>query len=219
MLRDRLGAGSPVALRVGTAGLAGLGTAFGAGLNTQRAYAPAVGWITTALVYLAWTWAVTWRMDAAATKQHALFHERDGTRHTAHVIVMIASMASLGGVAYLLKATSQPGNPDLAAGVVGILSVFASWFTIHTVYMLRYARLYYNAPQPEDPGIDFEGNPPTYVDFAYLAFTIGMCYSLSDNGVSNRKLRIAVLSQAMVSYVLGTVIIAITLNLVGGLAG
>ncbi len=218
MLTDRLGAGSPVAVRVGTAGLAGGGMAWATETQTKLAYAPAVGWITTAAVYLAWTWAVTWRMDAAATREHALFHERDGTRHTAHVIVMIASLASLGGVAYLLYATS--GNkPDLAAGIVGVLSVFASWFTIHTVYMLRYARLYYNAPDPKAPGIDFEGDPPTYFDFAYLAFTVGMCFSLSDNGVNSRKLRMTVLSQAMVSYLLGTVIIAITLNLVGGLAG
>ena len=218
MLSDRLGARSPGALRVGAAGLAGLGSWVVVGLNTQRAYAPAVAWITTAVVYLAWTWAVTWRMDAPATKQHALFHERDGTRHTAHLIVTIASLASLGGVAYLLWATSGD-KPDLPAGIVGVLSVFASWFTIHTVYMLRYARLYYNAPDPNAPGIDYEGDPPTYTDFAYLAFTVGMCYSLSDNGVNNRKLRKTVLSQAMVSYVLGTIIIAITLNLVGGLAG
>lgn len=218
MLTDKLGAGAPVAVRVGTAGLAGGGMALVTDTQTKLAYAPAVGWITAATVYLAWTWAVTWRMDAAATREHALFHEKDGTRHSAHVIVMIASLASLGGVAYLLYATSGD-KPDLAAGIVGILSVFASWYTIHTVYMLRYARLYYTAPDSKAPGIDFEGGPPTYFDFAYLAFTVGMCYSLSDNGVNSRKLRTTVLSQAMLSYLLGTVIIAITLNLVGGLAG
>ena len=84
--------------------------------------------------------------------------------------------------------------------------------------MLRYARLYYTAP-PEARGIDVEGEPPTYFDFAYIAFTIGMCYSVSDNGLNTRQLRVTVLSQAMVSYVLGTVIIAITLNLISGLAG
>ena len=218
MLRDNLHAGGPVAFRVATAGVTGAGMALATGLHAKLAYAPAVGWITAAAVYLAWTWAVTWRMDAEATRQHALFHERDGTRHTAHVIVVTASIASLGGVAYLLWATSG-ARPDLAAGVVGVLSVFASWFTIHTVYMLRYARLYYTAPTPKAPGIDFEGEPPTYLDFAYVAFTIGMCYSISDNVLSNRKLRMTVLSQAMVSYLLGTVIIAITLNLISGLAG
>lgn len=218
MLREKFGAGSPVALRVGTAGLAGTGVALASSLNTRLAYAPAVGWITAATVYLAWTWWVTFPMDAMATKSHALFHERDGTRHVSHVIVVTASVASLAGVGYLLWATS--GNkPDLAAGVVGFLSVFASWFTIHTVYMLRYARLYYVAQDSGKPGIDFEGDPPTYFDFAYVAFSIGMCYSISDNSLNTRYMRMTVLSQAMVSYLLGTVIIAITLNLVGGLTG
>ncbi len=218
MLRENLRTGGPVAVRVGVAGLAGAGMALVTDMRARLAYAPAVGWITVAAVYLAWTWLVTWRMDPDATRQHALFHERDGTRRTAHAIVLTASIASLGGVGYLLWATSG-AKPDLAAAVVGILSVFASWFTIHTVYMLRYARLYYTAPDPKAPGIDYEGNPPTYFDFAYLAFTIGMCYSISDNVLSNRKLRMTVLSQAMVSYLLGTIIIATTINLVSGLAG
>jgi uncharacterized membrane protein len=83
--------------------------------------------------------------------------------------------------------------------------------------MLRYARLYYNAPDPKRPGMDFDGDLPTYLDFAYVAFTIGMCYSVPDNGLSNRKLRMTVLSHGMMSYVFGTFIIAMALNLVGGL--
>lgn len=218
MLRTRIGAEGPVALRVGTAGLAGGAMALVTGVNSRLAYAPAVGWITAAVVYLVWTWVVIFPMDAAATRDHALFHERDGSRHVAHVIVVTASLASLAGVGYLLYATSGP-KPDVAAGVVGVLSVFASWFTIHTVYALRYARLYYSAPDPGDPGIDFAGDEPGYLDFAYIAFTVGMCFSVSDNGVKGRRLRLTVLSQALVSYLLGTVIIAITLNLVGGLTG
>lgn len=218
MLRARIGADGPVAFRVGTAGLAGAGMAVVTELNSRLAYAPAVGWITAAAVYLLWTWTVIFPMDAAATREHALFHERDGSRHFAHVIVVTASLASLAGVGYLLYATSGD-KPDVAAGVVGVLSVFASWFTIHTVYALRYARLYYTAADPGDPGIDFAGDAPGYLDFAYIAFTIGMCFSVSDNGVKGRRLRLTVLSQALVSYLLGTVIIAITLNLVGGLTG
>lgn len=218
MLRAQIGAEGPVAFRVGTAGLAGAGMAAVTDVNSRFAYAPAVGWITAATVYLLWTWAVIFPMDATATKDHALFHERDGSRHVAHAIVLTASLASLAGVGYLLYATSGD-KPDVAAGVVGFLSVFASWFTIHTVYALRYARLYWTAPDPDDPGIDFGGDVPSYLDFAYLAFTIGMCFSVSDNNIRGRTLRLTVLSQALVSYLLGTVIIAITLNLVGGLTG
>lgn len=218
MLTERIGAAGPAAFRVATAGLFGTGAAVATNVGSRLAYAPATGWITASAVYLAWTWIVIARMDAGATRDHALHHERDGTRHVSHVIVLIASLASLAGVGYLLYATSG-GQPDLAAGIVGTLSVVASWITIHTVYTLRYARLYFTAADRARPGIDFDNTDPTYLDVAYVAFTVGMGYSVSDNGVQTRQMRMTVLSQALLSYLMGTVIIAITLNLVGGLAG
>lgn len=217
-IRDIVGARGPVAFRLAAAATAGLGTAMTAVETARTHYAPAVGWITTAAVYLVWTWAVVWRMDAAATREHAIHHERDGTRHLSHMIILVASLVSLAGVGYLLYATSG-GKPDIAAGMVGVLSVVASWITIHTVYMLRYARLYYNAPNPQDPGMEFDGDPPAYADFAYVALSIGMCYSVPDNSLSNRKIRETVLRQGLLSYLFGTIIIASTLNLVSGLAG
>ncbi len=218
-----LGTRTPVALRVGAASVAGLGMALLTAVRGPGEYAPAAGWIAGAVVYLAWTWATTARMDAAQTREHALFHERDGTRHVSHVVIMAAGLTSLAGVGFLLHATSGD-EPDLAAAVVGVLSVMASWFTIHTVYTLRYARLYYNAPNPDDPGMRFDGPPPTYLDFAYLdfayvAFTIGMCYGVSDNNLNQRTLRKSVLSQGLISYGFGAIVIAITLNLVSELTG
>ena len=71
---------------------------------------------------------------------------------------------------------------DVMAAAVGAMSVVASWFSVHTVFMLRYARLFYSG---EEDGIDFNQghdpkSQPTYRDFAYLAFTIGMTYQVSD---------------------------------------
>lgn len=217
-LSKTLGPNGPAALRVAIAGLLGFAVASVTDLNSQLPYAPAVGWITAAAIYLMWTWALVGRMDAAATKDHAQNHERDGSRRPAHALILVASVASLAGVGFLLAATSGD-KPDLAAGIIGVLSVTASWLAVHTVYTLRYAQLYYTAPEDETPAIDFNGDPPTYLDFAYVGFTIGMCYGVSDTNLTNRRIRMAVLSQAMVAYLLGTVIIAITLNLVGGLAG
>ena len=43
---------------------------------------------------------------------------------------------------------------------------------------MTYARLYYT---DEDGGIDFNcDEPPVWIDFAYLAFTIGMTFQVSD---------------------------------------
>lgn len=213
-----LGTRGPVALRVVAAAVAGAAAAVGTDLVTRLAYAPAVGWITASAVYLAWTWGVIRGMDPEQTAEHARHHENDATRRPSHIIVLTASLASLGGVGYLLYATSGTSR-DLLAGLVGILSVAASWLTVHTNFALRYAQLYFTAPDPSAPGIDFGGAPPAYQDFAYVAFTVGMCFGVTDTGLTNRAMRMAVLSQALVSYLLGTVIIAITLNLVGGLAG
>jgi uncharacterized membrane protein len=81
--------------------------------------------------------------------------------------------------------------------------------------MLRYARLYYTEPQG---GIDFnQDEPPAYRDFAYLAFTLGMTYQVSDTALKNSTIRITVLRHTLLSYVLGAVVLAATINLVVGL--
>src|SRR5205823_6262617 len=95
-------------------------------------------------------------------------------------------------------------------------SIVASWGVVHTVYALKYARLYYEGP---DGGIDFDGDhPPTYVDFAYLAFTVGMTFQVSDTEINARVIRAAVLRQSLLAYLFGAVILAATINLLAGLS-
>jgi uncharacterized membrane protein len=129
--------------------------------------------------------------------------------------MLIASLASLAGVGYLLMAETSKGG-DVVAAAVGILSVAASWFAVHTVFTLRYARLYYEGG---GNGIDFHQDTPTYADFAYLAFTIGMTYQVSDTDLNARNIRATALGQALLSFLLGAIILAVTINLVAGLAG
>lgn len=217
-LRDFFSARSPVAFRLAAACIVGLLTAWLFAATELPHYAPAVGWIAAATVYLVWTWAVIRRMDTAATREHAIFHERDGTRRLSHVIIVGASLTSLAGVVFLLHATGGD-KPDLAAGLVGVLSVASSWCAIHTVYTLRYARMFYTDPNPQRPGMSFDGDPPAYLDFAYVAFAIGMCYSVPDIGLRSRTLRTTVMSHAMVSYLFATFFIAMTVNFVAGLTG
>ena len=85
---------------------------------------------------------------------------------------------------------------------------------MHTVYLLRYARLYYSPPEG---GIDFDDEPPDYVDFAYLTLTIGMTYQVSDTDLTAKRTRRTALHHALLSYVFGAVILAITVSSVAGL--
>jgi uncharacterized membrane protein len=80
---------------------------------------------------------------------------------------------------------------------------------VHTVYVVRYARLYYSAPEG---GIDFHGEQPDYTDFAYLGLTIGMTFQVSDTDLTGKRVRRIALHHALTSYVFGTVIVAITVS-------
>jgi uncharacterized membrane protein len=83
------------------------------------------------------------------------------------------------------------------------------------VFTSHYARLYYSHPAG---GIDFnQAAPPRYSDFAYLAFTVGMTFQVSDTSLQTAAARAAVLRQALLSYLLGAVILATTINLLAGL--
>jgi uncharacterized membrane protein len=87
---------------------------------------------------------------------------------------------------------------------------------IHTIFTLSYARLFYDHDQG---GVDFnQATPPAYSDFAYLAFTVGMTFQVSDTAVTSRAMRATVLRHALVSYLFGAVILAMTINLLAGLA-
>jgi Protein of unknown function (DUF1345) len=86
---------------------------------------------------------------------------------------------------------------------------------VHTVFTLRYARAFYAQPQG---GIDFnEGDPPTYLDFAYLALTIGMTFQVSDTNLTSKGIRRIALVHAMFSYLFGVVIVGLVINVVASL--
>jgi uncharacterized membrane protein len=172
-----------------------------------------VGWIAAAGVYVAWTRFILRGMDAEQTRKWAT--REDPTRWVADVVVLWASVASLGGVAYVVAAGSHSGAVALAAAVVGVLTVAASWLAVHTLFTVHYARLYYSG---EPGGINFhDPEPPRFRDFAYVAFTVGMTFQVADTEICLTSIRATVLRHALLSYLLGAVVLAVTINLIAGL--
>jgi uncharacterized membrane protein len=183
-------------------------------LATPWQAAALVGWSVAAAVFIAWIWFTVAGMDAAATARHAAIE--DLSRSTADLILILASVVSLVGVGLsLLEASDTEGLEKAMIVGVASVSVILSWATVHTVFTLRYARLYYGAG---GGGIDFNGDrAPTYTDFAYLAFTIGMTYQVSDTSIASKAIRRTALRHAYMSYLFGTVVVAMTINVVAGL--
>jgi uncharacterized membrane protein len=180
----------------------------------EPALAPAVGWIVAAATYLFGTWWIVGKMSAESTAQHALVE--DPTRAGADLVLLVSSLASLIAVSVVLvRAGHATGADRVLQILLATASVVLSWLVTHTVYMLRYARVYYAG---SDGGVDFnQKTRPSYLDFAYLAFTIGMTYQVSDTTLTSSQMRGNALRHALLSYVYGTVIIALIINLVAGL--
>lgn len=174
-----------------------------------------IGWDVTAAVYLGWSWLSIARLDSAATARLAV--RQDPNRALADTLLLTACIASLLAVTVVVGfAETSPGISKTLHVALGAVSVLLSWIVVHTVFTTRYARLYYTGP---DGGIDFhQRTPPCYADFAYVAFTVGITFQVSDTNLSTREMRAAVLRHALVSYLFGAVIIAVTINLLAGLA-
>lgn len=176
---------------------------------------PVVAWDVAALVYVAWVWIDVWRLDSPATRKHAV-RENPG-RAAADVILIFASIASLAAVVFLIRHASQAaGGLRTLDLILGLATVVLSWLLVHTVYTLKYARLYYKKTHGE---IEFnESDAPQYTDFAYLAFTLGMTFQVSDTNLKTKEMRITALRHALLSYAFGTVIIATTINTLASLS-
>ncbi len=172
------------------------------------------GWNSAALVFLVLVWVTVWRFSPAATA--AMSTREDASRPVSNLIVLIASTASLTGVLFGMRlANRSTGGLRfwLTAAVIGC--VVCSWTVVHTVYTLHYAHLFHRKPTG---GILFPGDePPDYVDFAYVSFTLGMTFQVSDNKITARDIRRAALFHCLLSYLFGTAIIATTINLVATL--
>jgi uncharacterized membrane protein len=178
-------------------------------------FGPVVGWDVAALVYAAWTWRAIGYLTPQQTANLAL--REDPGRAATDGLLVAASVASLVGIGLLLfEASSRVGLDRLILISLSSASVLASWVLVHTIFTLRYARLYYSHPAG---GIDFNQlEPPNYVDFAYMAFTIGMTFQVSDTTISARPIRSTLLRHAILSYLFGTVIVATVINLIVGLS-
>lgn len=197
-----------VAAAVGVLGGAAVAVA------TTWRYALLAGWMLAAAVFVGWMWATIWPMTSPQTRRHAC--RDDPGQATSDVMILVAAVASLGAVGLLLSGSQATGSGKDLVAALSVASVALAWGTVHTVFTARYARVYY---VNSFGGVDFnEDVEPRYRDFAYLAFTVGMTFQVSDTDITRQRFRDTVLRHMLLSYLLGAVVIATTINLVAGLA-
>jgi uncharacterized membrane protein len=194
---------------------AGLATGAVVGLAATPRVLALVSWTVTVAVLLTWVWWVSWPQDSEGTKRLA---EQEGTTRSTDVWLLAAAVASLAVVVVaLVQSSNQRDATAVASVLLSVLSVALSWALVNTVYAFKYARLFY-LDEPDAGGIDFkQEHAPTYSDFAYMSFTVGMSFAVSDTEPTATRIRRVALGHALLSYAFGTGVLAVAINLVTNL--
>ncbi|MGY0037123.1 DUF1345 domain-containing protein [Pedobacter sp. NJ-S-72] len=170
---------------------------------------------------------------------------QDNNRTLIFIFVLVAALISLFVVILLLKSTQQlTGNALTLHIILSITAVMCAWALVHTIFVFRYAHLYYETKgktsvksvsgeanteklvtdtkdnvQPKyKEGLEFpEEKTPDYLDFTYFSFVIGMTFQVSDVEISSKRIRRLALMHSLVSFAFNTVIVALSINIISGL--
>jgi uncharacterized membrane protein len=199
---DRILSGRRALARVLVGVVAGIISA----LAVAPRLAPLVGWCTAGLVALVWVWRICWPQDPAGTERLA---REESSSHVTDDAIITACLASIAAmVIALVQSDNQTGDPiSVALVILGVLGTIVAWALVNTVYALKYASSYFL--DQRESGFDFKQDAsPTYSDFAYFAFTIGMSYAVAEVEPTSTQTRRKALPHALLSYLFGTVLIA-----------
>lgn len=178
-------------------------------------------WICYSLTTLSLSWLTIFSVHPLEMKKIAKI--QDSSRSLIFLFVLTAALASLFGVIILLGSTQHLTGAKLSMHILlSIAAVICSWAQVHTVFVFRYAHLFYETAiegkSKYTEGLEFpEEKEPDYLDFAYFSFVIGMTFQVSDVEISSKTIRRQALMHSLVSFAFNTVIVALSINVISGL--
>lgn len=156
----------------------------------------------------------------------AIADKEDSSGAFIFVFIVMAAFISLFAIIILLQSVPTESKRGLSLHIIlAITSVSCSWMLIHTLFILRYAHLYYKADDRStdagrynNRGLDFPNErEPDYLDFAYFSFVLGMTFQVSDVQITSKNIRRLALLHSLISFVYNTVIVALSINILSGI--
>jgi uncharacterized membrane protein len=151
---------------------------------------------------------------------------QDAGKWTVLCLAVVAATASLVVIASEMPLVKTAVGAEQAARVVFVIyTIIVSWAFINTMFALHYAHDYYLAADLSVPAASSEsqrlifpgGQQPTYGDFLYFSFTVGMTFQVSDVQIADAEMRRVALLHGVTSFLYSTGILALAINLVAGL--
>lgn len=174
-----------------------------------------IGWDAATLTYIALLWILILTASEKDIRDRA--GKQDEKAGAILIIELAVILASLGGIVAALLA---PDRGDKAfTSILVAVTLALGWALMHSVFVPHYAHRHFaETARKKDAGIGFPGEAPTsYLDFAYVAFTVGATFQVSDNTIGSTRLRNLVTAHGLSAYVYNTAILAVGINLLAGM--
>lgn len=151
---------------------------------------------------------------------------QDDGRFVMLTLSIVAAVASIGAIVAELAATKS--MEGLMKGLhIGLAAatIVTAWTFIHLTFALHYAHEYASERRRRDDcepklrgGLDFPDTvTPSYFDFLYFSYVIGVASQTADIVVCSPMMRRIVLVHGVVSFFFNTTILALTINIAAGL--
>jgi uncharacterized membrane protein len=182
-----------------------------------------ITWTGFAFILTSLSWSTIISVHPLEMKKLAKL--QDSNRTLIFVFVLSAALVCLFVVVLLLRSTQHLSGIHLTLHIVlSVAAVISSWALVHTLFVFRYAHLYYEsaadgkAPDQYEEGLEFpKEKEPDYIDFAYFSFVIGMTFQVSDVEISSKRIRRLTLIHSLIAFAFNTVIVALSINVISGM--
>jgi uncharacterized membrane protein len=178
-----------------------------------------LGWDVFCAVFLILAARMVAGQDPGAIAKRAA--TQDEGQHIILFLVIGAAVASLAAVAAELAVIGKLKDVVRVLHVgLAVTAVAGSWLVTQTIFALHYAHEYYARDAGGAParGLAFPGEEnPDYWDFLHFAIIIGAASQTADIAITDRSLRRLGTVHSLIAFVFNTLVIALTVTLVGEL--
>lgn len=179
-----------------------------------------VSWNVSAWLYLLFLWLQLLRTDSTKISKIARVQDE-----SASMVLSIVSMACLASILIILfelsTANQLSGSAKVFHLVLTGLTLLVSWLLLSTAFTMHYAHLFYMRRDKSETVLPLlfpkEITTPSYWDFLYFSFTIGVACQTADVSTGTSDIRRVVLLQSVLSFIFNMTILGLSINVGAGL--
>ena len=165
------------------------------------------GFDLAAILFLALCFPLLRNSNAALIRTHA--QANDANRTLLLVVTAIVLIVLLIAIA----AETVGQRPQPLTKILIVSTLVLAWLFSNSVYAFHYAHLSYS---DGTKALEFPSTlEPTYWDFVYFAFTLGMTFQTSDVAIHDARVRRVVTMHSLAAFVFNIGVLAFTINVLG----